>query len=74
MNMNLLEQFRRYLDNQLTNELVEEPTIDVQYTHVGEESYYVTARGENGKDYSFEYNAYFITEEGTALYEFEPLS
>lgn len=70
--MTLLEQFENYLNNQLTNDLIEEDEREVpfnSYDEVGEESIFMTVK--SGKDtYLFEYNLYFETAEGNCLYDF----
>lgn len=68
--MTLINQFKNYLDNQLTNEFIEESEFPFRsYEEIGEESIFMTAKSGN-ITYLFEYNPYFETEEGNCLYDF----
>ena len=70
--MTLFEQFENYLNNQLTNDLIEEDEKEVpfnSYDEIGEDSIFLTVKSRN-VTYLFEYNAYFQTQDGSCLYDF----
>lgn len=63
------EQFKNYLNNMMTNELIEEDE-KLPFTEINdirEESIFLVVNGE----YRFEYNCYMISEEGTEYFDFE---
>lgn len=66
--MTLLDQFKQFINNELTNELIEEPAVPAEPEKVYEDGIDLVAV-VNGVEYRFDYNCY--ADYGTSqLYDF----
>ena len=71
----LENQFKKFIENQLTNPFIEADEREVPFNSYDEvyqmeDDIFIVAIDGNEK-HLFEYNTYSITNEGTSLFEFE---